>query len=247
MSDVAPTVHPVRSMRHIVLRRDPRAPLVAILYALCFASALFLGRFALTTYDTLVGGIDADTDPTPVTLSLGPVTVDVPRNMIRNQPFARGSVSELELRMHWPTMEGFSDLRAESFRNNDDRSTIIYATLRPFGGTLSPEDRMRLVYSRLLDYPPSSGPGGLIGTPFASGHGYDGEILYTAGDPSHPFVARCAPEDGGVPPSCIVEFRAGNGIDVIYRFRRHLLSRWKSIDAAVRDTVASFMRDSSGG
>ncbi|WP_436637040.1 hypothetical protein [Microbaculum sp. FT89] len=229
-------------MYHLVMRRDPRVPLVALLYALSFVAVLVLGRLALTTYDTLVGGLDVEIDPNPIALSVGPVALDVPRNMIRNHPFARGSVSELELRMHWPTMEGFSDLRAEAFRTNDDRSTIIYATLRPSSGSLSPQDRLRLVYSRLLAYPPASGPNGLIATPFAEGSGYDGEILYTAGDTSSPFAARCAPEEGGVPASCTVEFLTDNGIEVIYRFRRHLLSRWRAIDAAMRDTVASFMR-----
>lgn len=229
-------------MHHLVMRRDPRVPLTALLYALSFVAVLVLGRLALTTYDTLVGGRDTEIDPTPIALSVGPVALTVPRNMIRNHPFARGSVSELELRMHWPTMEGLSELRAESFRNNDDRSTILYATLRPSNGLLSPEERLRLVYSRLLTYPPASGPNGLIATSFAEGHGYDGEILYTAGDPSRSFAARCAPEGGGVPASCTVEFRTDNGIEVIYRFRRHLLSRWRAIDAAMRDTVASFMR-----
>jgi hypothetical protein len=247
MSEVAYMSSPVRLMRSLVLRHDPRAPLVAILCGLSLVAIVVLGRLALMTYDTLVGGIDIETDPAPVTLSVGSVAMMVPGNMIRNYPFARGSVSELELRMHWPTMEGFTDQRAEAFRTNDDRSTIIYVTLRPFGGSLSPQDRMRLVYSRLLDYPPSTGPGGLIATPFASGHGYDGEVLYTSGNTDNPFAARCAPEGDGAPASCIVEFRAEHGIDVIYRFKRHLLSRWRSIDAALHDTVTSFMLDQPGG
>ena len=247
MSDVAYTIRPGRILRSFLIHRDPRVPLVAILYALSFVAVLFLGRLALTTYDTFVGGTDAETDPSPVALSVGAISLNVPRNMIRNHPFARGSVSELELRMYWPTMEGFSEQRADDFRSNDDRSNVIYATLRPFGGSMSPQERMRLVYSRLLEYPPSAGPGGLIATPFAAGHGYDGEVLFTPGVPDSPFAARCTPEIASVPATCIVEFRSDNGIDVIYRFRRHLLSRWKAIDAAMRAKVASFMKGPPGG
>lgn len=229
-------------------RTDPRPPLIALVWALCAVTTLFFGQFALGTYDILVGGIDAETDPRPITVTVGPVTMAVPRNMIRDYPFVRGSVSQLDLRLHWPTMEGFTELRSDAFRTNDERSTIVYATLRPSNGVLSPQERQRLVYTRLLDQQAVAGPAGLTATPFGIGHGYDGEILYTSPDGAAPFVARCAQEGGvgqatGVPPTCIVEFRTADGIDVLYRFRRHLLSRWRSIDAAMRKTVTSFMLD----
>lgn len=243
MSDVAHLLRRDRFFLGLINHRNPRAPLVVILCALSFGAVLYLGQLGFSIYDALGGSVDSRTDPRPAVLSVGPVSLSVPRNMIRNHPLARGSVSELEVRMHWPTMEGFSDERAEAFRTNDERATIIYATLRPFGGSLSPQDRMRLVYARILDYPPSTGPGGLIATPFSAGHGYDGETLFTSGKKSEPFAARCAAEGGGVPASCTVEFRSDNGIDVIYRFRRHLLSRWRAIDAAMKAKVASFIQN----
>jgi hypothetical protein len=246
MSDAALAELRSQFAREQVMRRDPRVPLVAILCALCFVALLLFARLAFTTYDTLVGGIDAETDPTAIVVSVGTIRLSVPRNMIRNHPFARGSVSELELRLHWPTMEGFSEQRADAFRNNDERSTIIYASLRPSGAAMSPEDRARLVYSRLLDGPTTAGPSGLTSTPFGVGHGYDGETLYSSADEELPFVARCASDDGDVPATCIVEFSAEGGIDVLYRFRRHLLSRWRAIDAAMRGTTQSFLTKAGG-
>lgn len=229
-------------------RSDPRPPLVALVWALCAVTVLFFGQFAIGTYDSLVGSVDDETDPGPVAVAVGPVSMAVPRNMIREYPLAHGNVSQLDLRLHWPTMEGFSELRSDAFRTNDERSTILYATLRPSNGVLSPQERQRLVYTRLLEQQALAGPAGLIATPFGIGHGYDGEILYMSPDGAAPFVARCAQEGAagqatGVPPTCIVEFRTADGIDVLYRFRRHLLSRWRAIDAAMRKTVTSFMLD----
>lgn len=242
MSDLALSLRRDRFWSGLASRRDPRKPLLAILCALSLAAVVFVTRFALTAYDIAGGGIDLETNPRPVVLSVGARSISVPRNMIRNYPFARGSVPELELRMHWPTMEGYSELRAGAFRENDDRSPIIYLTLRSNGGALAPEDRARLVYARLLAGESIEGPAGLVATTFAAGHGYDGEVLYTTPGVTKPFVARCA-EGGGVPSTCIVEFRAEDGIDVTYRFRRHLLSRWQTVDGAVRAIVASFMLD----
>jgi hypothetical protein len=224
-------------------RDDQRPPFVAIALALSLTTVLFVGDLAFDAYKTLVVGVDIRTDPSPVAVTVGPVTMAVPRNMIRASPLPRGSVSQLDLQLHWPTMEGFTELRAETFTTNDNRSPIIYASLRPSVGALSPQERERLIYSRLLDGAGMPGPSGLTATPFGAGHGYDGEILYTSGADDTPFVARCATEASGVPPTCIVEFRTADGIDVLYRFRRHLLSRWRAIDKAMRATVISFMQE----
>jgi len=240
MSDAAHPIRLDRPGRRPVVRHDPRVPFLALLCALSVATVLYYGKLAVSAYVAHNGPVDAETDPTPVIVSVGPVAVSVPRNMIRDRKALRGSVAALDLRLHWPTMEGLSEKRAESFQVTDGRSPIIYATLRPNGGALAPQERQRLIYPRILDYPPTNGPSGLIATPFVDGHGYDNEILYTSGKETDPFSARCTPEDAGLPATCIVEFRAECGLDVTYRFRRHLLSRWRAIDAAMRSTVASF-------
>ena len=224
-------------------RSDPRRPLRVLLGALSVATLAYLAHVGLGAYDVFVGVGDAETDPRPVTVTVGPVAITVPRNMIRDQPVGPGSVSQLDLRMHWPTLEGYTEPRAAAFKTNNERSTIIYATISPSQGSMSPRERQQLVYTRLLEDHSEQGPAGLTATSFGSGYGYDGEVLYTSPDPANPFVARCTPDLNGVPPTCIVEFRTADGIDVLYRFRKHLLARWKSIDAAMRKTVTSFILD----
>lgn len=224
-----------------VSRRDPRAALAAILWALSIITVLFVLKFGFDTYDVLVAGIDSESDTRLVTITVGPVTMTAPRNTIRDYGSVQGSVSKLDLRLHWPTMEGYSEHRAEAFKTNGNRSSILYVTLRPSAGVLSPRERVRLVYARLLQGETTAGPAGLVSTPFGAGHGYDGERLYTSADRDRPFIARCAVEDTGVPATCITEYRTAHGIDIAYRFRRHLLSRWRDLDDTIRATVASFM------
>lgn len=202
------------------------------------ATALVL-RLAIVAW-WQVWGPTPPPPPYPVPVDLGPVTLIVPSNTIRSPSGAASPVTSLELVVHWPTLEGYSEARADAFLSTDDRAPLLFISIRTAEGRFGPNERYDHVYRRLLADFPRIGPGGLVAQSFRPGFGYDGETLYVSPLSGQPLVARCAAEDSPT-GTCLVEYRSAHGLDVAYRFRRSLLSRWKSLDRSVRSLVDGFV------
>lgn len=217
--------------------RAPRFDLLAL--ALGLLTAALLLRLCLLSYGQ-VWGPPPPPMPHPVAVDLGPVTLTVPSNTIRMPVQTGAPVSSLELLVHWPTLEGYSDARADAFQSTDDRSPLLFLSIRPAEGRFGPNERYDHVYRRILVDFPRIGPGGLVAQSFRAGFGYDGETLYVSPLSGQPFVARCAAEETSA-ATCLVEYRSAHGLDVAYRFRRSLLSRWRAIDRSVRTLVDGFV------
>lgn len=215
----------------------PRFDVVAL--ALGVLTAALLLRLAIVTYGQFWGPAPPP-PPYPVTVDLGPVTLTVPSNAIRSGVWPGVAPSTLELLVHWPTLEGYSDARADAFRSTDDRSPLLFVSIRPAEGQFGPNERYDHVYRRILVDFPRIGAGSLVAQSFRTGFGYDGETLYVSPLSGQPFVARCAAEETSA-ATCLVEYRSAHGVDVAYRFRRSLLSRWKAIDRSVRALVDGFV------
>lgn len=222
--------------------RVPRFDVVALALGLLTAAVLL--RLAVATYGQ-VWGPPPPPPPHQVAVDLGPVTLTVPSNTIRSLAQTGMPASSLELLVHWPTLEGYSDARADAFHSTDDRSPLLFISIRPAEGRFGPNERYDHVYRRILVDFPRIGPGGLIAQSFRAGFGYDGETLYVSPMSGQPFVARCAAEETSA-ATCLVEYRSAHGLDVAYRFRRALLSRWKSIDRSLRTLVDGFLDASTG-
>ncbi len=220
----------------------PRFDVVALALGLLTAAVLL--RLAVATYGQ-VWGPPPPPPPHQVAVDLGPVTLTVPSNTIRSLAQTGMPASSLELLVHWPTLEGYSDARADAFHSTDDRSPLLFISIRPAEGRFGPNERYDHVYRRILVDFPRIGPGGLIAQSFRAGFGYDGETLYVSPMSGQPFVARCAAEETSA-ATCLVEYRSAHGLDVAYRFRRALLSRWKSIDRSLRTLVDGFVDASTG-
>ena len=159
--------------------------------------------------------------------------------MIRSHSLPTGSVSSLDLHLHWPTLHGLTEETVADFDDTAATSPVIYATLRRAKGPMSPWQRFQQVHSRLVEDGGIAGPDGLDAQRFIAGNGYDGETLYVSSDPARPFVARCTAATTAVPSVCSSAFRSA-GMDVDYRFREPLLKDWRSLDRQMRLTIAGF-------
>lgn len=221
--------------------RALRAPLAWIIVALGLLTAAHIVRLGIGAHERHQGMASPALPPPPVTVAVGPAVLSIPANALRGPAPGGGSGEGVELRVHWPTLEGFTEARAEAFGESDPRSSIVHIAVRPAVAGFSPNERYDHVYRRLLTDLPRVGPGGLIAQTFRSGFGYDGETLYVSPGTGQPVVARCTADEESAPGSCLVEFRSAHGIDVAYRFRRSLLSRWRAVDRSVRDLIAGYV------
>ncbi len=224
---------------HAVRAGDARPPLIVLLGALVLCTVLFVAKLAIGVHDHLSTDPDSLTDARAATVTVGPFSLTLPRNMIRSHSLPRGSVSSLDLHLHWPTLHGLTEETAAAFDDTAATSPVIYATLRRAQGPMSPWQRFRQIHSRLVEDTVIAGRDGLDAQRFIAGNGYDGETLYVSSDPAMPFVARCTAATAAVPSVCSSAFRSA-GMDVDYRFRKPLLEDWRSLDRQMRLTIAGF-------
>lgn len=235
-----PTLHPIQ---HAAGAAKPRPgyhlPFLAVLFALTLLAALFITRLAIAGFEIFVRDAGKSTDQTPITVTVGDVRLDLPQNKIRSGSRQRSSGAQLDLFLHWPSLDGFTTDRATDFQSAA-ASSIVYVTLQPQEGRMSPEERFRRLYPRVLTDRTDQSAHGFVIREFRDGHGYDGERLYIARDPSHPLAARCDHAAEPLGPLCIVRFRSAGGLDVTYRFRHELMADWREIDETVRGLVTDW-------
>ncbi len=190
---------------------------------------------------TLTGLVD---DPSPVSLTIAGETLSIPANMIRFAETRRGgTVDRIDLVLHWPTLEGYSNSLSEAFKGGSLSTPIIYASIARRGITLDSTARLDHVYERFFVGPPIAGPAGLLGRRLDKDSGYGNEIVYYLPDGPRPFVARCQAEaTAEVPSTCLRDVNLGQGLSLLYRFNQGLLGEWQPLDAAIRNLAAAFLR-----
>lgn len=211
-------------------------PLLFILFGMLLLAALVMTRLAVFGFELFVRDADMSDDPAPIEVAVGDVDLHVPHNMIRFAAERGGTVRKLDLHLHWPSLEGFSAERAHHFQTSDPETSIVYVTVESADDMMSPRERFREVYPRVLAEDVRQSPEGYVVRRFRFGHGYDEEELYIARDAVRPLAARCEPADSAG-ATCISEFRTEGGLDVVYRFRRALLGDWRGVDAGLRDLI----------
>lgn len=207
-------------------------PMLAILFGLLMLAGLVLTRLSIAGFEMFVRDAGMSANPEPVEVQVADVVLAVPQNMIRFGSERGGRVRKLDLHVHWPSLEGFTVDRAAAFQSVAASTPILYVTIRPASGPMSPEQRFQRVYPRVIAAGMRKTADGYVVRSFRAGHGYDGEELYIAPDPAMPLVARCEVE--GTAASCIAEFRTDRGLEVSYRFPRMLLGDWRQVDEALR-------------
>lgn len=179
---------------------------------------------------------------------IGNNVLSVPANMIRF-PGARqdGLASSLQLYVHWPDMEGYSDATRDDFNHVEGSRNILFLTFERQVMSRDMSGRFDPVYRSLIEKPGRRGPGDLTVHDFQPGLGYAEEILLVAGtgDPS-PFVARCLSGEAAsvsLAP-CERDIAFGDGLSMTYRFPAELVPDWATLDAAMARFARSLLQTS---
>ncbi len=182
--------------------------------------------------------------PSPVALTVGSEALVIPANLIRFPADRRGGlVTAVDLLLHWPSLDGFSEERAQEFRDGSPLAPLVYVTITEAETPLDSTARLADVYSLYFSGPAFPGPGHLVGRHMDPGSAYKGEIVYFESRVAEPYVIRClAEETEDIPATCIREVNIGHGLTMIYRFNRAWLADWRTMDDRVRRLVSQFFR-----
>jgi hypothetical protein len=189
------------------------------------------------------GVLDLTGDRTPVTLEAAGHSFIVPANMLRVAALRGGGRFErVDLVLHWPDLDGYTEKTAADFNSGDPRAPIIYATI---GKQLAPLDataRLDTVYARFFSGKPVAGPAGLVGRTLSNDSGFGGEVVYFVPGAPQPFVARCpATETPEMPATCLRDINFGGDLTILFRFDRSLLSQWQQMEAGMRRLAANVL------
>ena len=140
------------------------------LYALVTAAILGLAGIAWTVNDAIgrhhdriaLKGLNGK--PSPVAVTVGSEPLVIPANLIRSPTDRRGGlVTAMDLLVHWPSLDGFSEERAEVFRDGSPRAPLIYVTITEAEAPLDATKRLTEIYSLYFSGPAFPGPGHLVG------------------------------------------------------------------------------------
>jgi hypothetical protein len=183
-------------------------------------------------------------DRAPVHLLIGGTPLVVPANMIRFAAERQTGASErVDLLLHWPELDGFSEQNAEIFRDIDPTAPLIFLTIIPRDADYGTTGWLDRIYTRYFSDDAWAGPDGLVGVRLAEDSGYAGEELFFQPDAAEPFVTRCTPEGNAeMPSTCMREILLGDTLIARYRFNRTLLGEWERIDPAIRARAEGFLR-----
>ena len=108
---------------------DPRPLPIVLLGALVLCAALFVLRFGAGLHGHLTTDPDRLTDARAATVTVGPFSLTLPRNMIRSHSLPNGSVSSLDLHLHWPTMSGLTEKSTAAFDDTAATSPVQVTSL----------------------------------------------------------------------------------------------------------------------
>lgn len=228
-------------------RRHPshlRLSVYAVLAALLLAGGAVAVNQAIVGYHDRIALRGLDGKPSPVALIVAGEPMAIPANMIRFRSERRGGpVNSVDLVLHWPSLEGFTEERAADFRDVSPSAPLIYARLSARDNDLDASARLDAIYSRFFDGPAFEGPEGLVGRPLAADSPYAGEIVFHAPRGGPPYAARCLAEaTDDIPATCIRDVNIGMGLSLLYRFNHEYLADWRSMDDRVRRLINHFFR-----
>lgn len=218
--------------------------------ALLVAAILGLAAVAWTVNDAIdrhhdriaLKGLNGK--PSPVAVTIGSEALVVPANLIRSPTDRRGGlVTAVDLLVHWPSLDGFSEERAEVFRNGSSHAPLVYVTITEAETSLDSTTRLNAIYSLYFGGPAFPGPAHLVGRPMRTDSPYRGEIVYFEPRAAEPYVVRClAEETEEIPSTCIREVGIGHGLTMLYRFNRAWLADWRTMDDRLRRLAGQFFR-----
>ncbi|WP_181702219.1 hypothetical protein [Chthonobacter albigriseus] len=231
-------------VRRKPVRRASTISWVLKITTICIALA---GTLVLTdlvlNWTSLIHGRDGRTgDPSPVTVFVADQRLTIPGNMFRFQnQRAVGQHERIDLAIHWPSLEGFSEARRESFLDPTQNAPVVFLTIRPRETATDSAGRLANVYQHFFDETALEAPPGLIGRRLSEDSGLPGEEVFFEAGSTDPFTTHCLADDGsGYPAPCLTEIHAGESLSVQVRFRKGLLGEWQGIKKASKALLLSF-------
>lgn len=177
---------------------------------------------------------------------LGNDVLLVAENSIRFEEARQSGVANrLDLYLHWPSLDGYSEAARDAFNHVNGSREIIFLTFHKRLTSRDMSGRYDPIYAAVTETG-HAGPNGLAMRPFKAGSGFVEEIL-AVGPPNisgRRFVARClsaALASESLAP-CERDLHLGEGLSVNYRFPEHLLAEWDALDEAISVKIAEMLQ-----
>jgi hypothetical protein len=185
-------------------------------------------------------------DPTLHEIVIGNNVIEVAANAIRFERARRDGISSrLDVYLHWPDLEGYSQAHRDDFNHKDGTRRIIFLSFEERMMSRDMSGRFQPIYASMIVKPGKPGPSGTTLFSFGEKSGYLNEVLAVAERPGEePFVARClsgASAEESLAP-CERDIELGDNLSLSYRFPRELLGDWRAIDMAIRKKAAAMLK-----
>ena len=208
---------------------------VAIFIAVAFLALGYVAHILWPRWPEAPVAADAPALP----IVVAGVLFDIPPAAIR-VPLQRrsGAQERLDLVYLWPTLKPPDPQARPSPDAPPPTRDRIFVTVAASGGTLSPAERLKLIYPRYMQAPAMPRPDGLTSATFQEASPYRGEDLVY--DPAAPdrFLARCTRNGkGATRGTCLVERRLGEA-DITVRFPSDWIADWRNVCDGIDRLVA---------
>lgn len=185
--------------------------------------------------------LEKPNDPSRLPISIGNTLFNVPTKAIRIKIQKRtGPQERIDLAFVYPSLDPPDAPRhvtAETVEENLPAIDRIFLSISARHETMSPDERVKIIYPRYFDPNARRIEDGLSIQAFRDSTPYASEDLAYAETPQ--LVARCT-RDAATPGMCLSERRI-EGADLTFRFPRDWLSQWRNVSSAM-DQIVNTMR-----
>ncbi|MCP4184005.1 MAG: hypothetical protein GY761_11920 [Hyphomicrobiales bacterium] len=161
--------------------------------------------------------------------------ISLPANIIRYQSQRRiNKTKKLDLYLHWPTLDGYSEELKSIFRSIQISNQIIFVSLLPRFSDLDMSARIGPIYEKFLVGPRTPAGDNLVSQQLDPEHGFINEYLIVEKNNPNPFSARCV-EHGSNSGSayCIRDINIGESLSLTYRFHSDLIPQWFDLEQSI--------------
>lgn len=169
--------------------------------------------------------------------------LSIPRALFRfEDQHLNRPVDQIDLAVHWPSLDGFSPARAAAFNDVSDTSPIVLMAISQTENELDSTARLAMIYVAAFLQDPLAAPPGLIARRLDPKAGYQNEVVFFEAGSTEPFTALCSfSDDPKMPSDCLRDINMPGGLTLSYRFRASLIGSWRALDAAMYALFTSFL------
>lgn len=185
------------------------------------------------------GGHTIDQSIHEVTIGQG--TLSVNANNIRFSEQRRdGVANRLNLYFNWPNFTGYTEENAGDFNDAGKEPQLIFVDIARSNEQMDMSGRFNPIYRNFIDSEPIDGPNKLIFYRMSDSSNFKDELIYTERlVKERPFVIKCLADttDNKTPSSteCQRDINIIGNLSVTYRYSKHLLADWESIEDKLID------------